>query len=275
MGSWEWKEHITIAIGVISTLIIVMRLLVVADFDAQTAYAVLKSGGTTPILLGVSLSYVWAIAAVGAILVFYVDKQNRSAGDNAGSAAVFAIIVATIVNVLTAPIVVWAFSISVALLIFITSLVLYLIFHAGDRAQALLDQAEEHVAAGLRASRSAQRALRRRHKRAKAGLFFSLAVIAIIMITDKSPWLPIEVINVSGSSKQYVGYVLSVDDNTLALLNDRPRQVEYVQVKNQTVNRRICVKRDDSFSTASYATTLKRPIVAFIGGGHPRYARCP
>jgi hypothetical protein len=63
-----WKEHLPLLVGAASTIFVALRILSVANFNPETAYALLQTAGTAQVILGAILAAVDIFLAIFATL---------------------------------------------------------------------------------------------------------------------------------------------------------------------------------------------------------------
>jgi uncharacterized membrane protein len=79
VSSWNWEEHATLIVGGTSTAIVLLRLLAVAHFDPETAFAILQSVGNTTVIIGTLLASIWVVVAfIGMAIMRYFMHHELS-----------------------------------------------------------------------------------------------------------------------------------------------------------------------------------------------------
>jgi len=238
MDSWNWEEHLTLIVGAGSTAIVMMRLLAVADFDPETAFAILQSVGTTTVVIGTLLASIWVVVAFAGMAIMRYFVQH---GINSWRRAAFdrAIFVGSIVILLTAPT-------AAALLVIIMAIM------------------------WMRVRRTCTEVGKESVKPARAFGEFVLGIaIALVILLGAYPWIPLERISVSTQAKAHVGYVLRADSETIVVLDDKRRRIEYLERKGLTVSRELCNRH-----SVLEAKLIDEPILSYILSSSPQYPRC-
>ncbi|WP_329258774.1 hypothetical protein OG417_21380 [Actinoallomurus sp. NBC_01490] len=277
--SWNWTEHVPLLIGAGSSLVVVLRVLAIANFDLQTAYAILKAAGTTTVIIGTLFSTIGMSAMLIVLNLIALWARSRLSGTHFNNAYLYGSVgVAIFLLTLTAPL----FTI---VLLSLTAPLSYLAKTIGSKTAS-----RKARKLGFELARSATTSgnktlddLKRQYDKwvaeekskaakgtstmLKASLAFS-AIMTALATTNTRPWMPLETISVR--SAIYTGYVLDVNDSTMTLLREHPRRIDYINVKDQPIARQICMKPDHSrFSFA------EKPLAAVILRLNPKYPRCP
>lgn len=238
MDSWNWEEHITLIAGASSTVIVLMRLLAVAYFDPETAFAIMQSAGTTTVIIGTLLASIWVVVAfIGMVTMRYfmlhgLNTQRRTMFD----CAVFG---GSIVILLTAP------TATVLLIIIMVAMWMYI-----RRSYMGIGRGESHP-------------------NRIVGEFALGTGIALIILLGAYPWIPLERINVSNETQPHVGYVLRADSDAIVLLDDKRRRIDYLDRKDRTITRRLCNRHG-----MLEAALIDQPVLSLVFTSSPQYERC-
>jgi hypothetical protein len=207
----DWSTHAAlIASGAVGA-VLVIRLLAVGEWDTSTAHAILQTGGTGTVLLGAMVSLVSAVlpGALAVAIARPAYRWGRGAG-RPDAALVMSTILFVLVALLVAPMVYLIVGVPVA------SFLAFLIGRADTGKPEDL------------ATRDNLRML------ATALVFGS----ASVLLVSAQPWLPREVLIITGGDR-VVGYVLVANSDSTAVLQHQPRQVIYLD-HGSVVRRAIC-----------------------------------
>lgn len=237
MNSWNWEEHATLIIGGTSTVIVLLRLLAVTHFDPETAFAILQSVGTTTVIIGTLLASIWVVVAfIGiAIMRYFMHHELSSQHRTAFDCAVFA---GCVVILMTAP--------TAAILLIIIIVATWV-----------------HI-------RRSFLGMEVRSKPTRVFIEFVLGTaIALTILLGAYPWIPLERIRISNQAKVHTGYVLRTDGETIVILNDKWRRIEYVERKGGTVDRELCNRHG-----AIEAALIDEPILSYLFNTSSQYPRC-
>lgn len=267
MNDWNWKEHVAIILGVASTLFIAFRLLVITYFDPQTALAVLKSAGTSTVFVGTLMSSLWLIASMAYNYTVWKWELNLIRQEKViyATATAFSLVVL----IATGPLLIVGLALFSLAILFIIQMLLKTI----DKKRARKVSGKEHVSNGAaQAGGHLPRLLRRvsatteiRTSRYMLAMSIFLVLLAIV---NPDPWEPIETIKVGSTLR--VGYTMDINDSTITILDDKSRKVEYLNIKDRSVERNIC----DSNTGLSALLSIK-PFITFVIGANDRYPKCP
>jgi hypothetical protein len=249
--AWDWKEHVSLGIGAVSSMVIVIRLLSIADFNLETAYAILKSAGTAAVIIGTLFSSLWAFMCL--ILLYLlavymrspvhykeVPKVIRSVGAIAGT-----------VMVITAPFFFTASLAAIAALTAIAAVSLYALFRNHELVN--IDKSAEIYA---RAGRIYATILTK--------ILIPAFLIGTLIFTQ--PWLPSERVTIDNVTR--TGYVLDVNETTMTFLQETSRKIEYIPIKDRTVYRQVCRRYGEAKSS------LDKPLFAAIFQVGAKYPQC-
>lgn len=97
------------------------------------------------------------------------------------------------------------------------------------------------------------------------GLMLIFATAASVL--DPVSWLPLEKVSMNNGRQLRWGYVLKVDQNSIVILDERPRKVEYFNTSN--VTRQICTKPAKN-AFLSFANRSLYPLIFNSGFEYPR-----
>jgi hypothetical protein len=237
VNSWNWEEHATLIIGATSTVIALLRLLAVTHFDPETAFAVLQSVGTTTVIIGTLLASIWVVVAfIGmAIMRYFMHHELSSQYRTAFDCAVFA---GCVVILMTAP--------AGAILLIIIIVAMWM-----------------HV-------RRSYMGMEVRSKPTRVFIEFVLGTaIALTILLAAYPWIPLERIRIGNQTKVHTGYVLRADGETIVILTDKRRRIEYLARKGGTVDRELC-----NHHSGLEAALIDQPILSYLFTTSSEYPRC-
>jgi hypothetical protein len=237
VNSWNWEEHATLIIGGTSTFIVLLRLLSVTHFDPETAFAILQSVGTTTVIIGTLVASVWVLVAfIGiAIMRYFMHHELSPQYRTAFDCAVFA---GCVVILMTAP--------TAAILLIIIIVAMWV-----------------HV-------RRSYMGTEVRSKPTRVFIEFVLGTaIALTILVGAYPWMPLERISVSNQTKVHIGYVLRTDGETVVLLNDKRRRIEYLARRGGMVDRELCNRH-----SGIEAALIDQPILSYLFTTSSQYPRC-
>jgi hypothetical protein len=100
----DWKEHLGLLLGAISTVFIAIRILSLAHFNPETAYGILQAGGTAAVIVGALLPSVGIIsAAVAALCIVTAIFPWKDSHEKNRMWFMFVGIIFEIIAVATAP----------------------------------------------------------------------------------------------------------------------------------------------------------------------------
>ena len=219
-GSGGWANNLhtgALIFGGVSTILIALRLLSVANANPETAYGILQAGGTANVIIGTVLSLIPSIAliaasylALGRIWAIFPDSKFQDSGKltQAEELGIWTSICALfLIAVLTVPFRYWPVPAAV-----VVALVLARIFR-----ESIEKKRKERWG--------------RRGVKVAAGLIAALFLLGVIM---SAPWMPAEQLTFTKASgdKPVVGYVLDQSQTGLTVLSLDPRQVLYYGPKD-------------------------------------------
>lgn len=237
MSSWNWEEHATLIVGGTSTVIVLLRLLSVAHFDPETAFAILQSVGNTTVIIGTLLASIWVVVAViGITIMRYfmrheLSPQYRTAFD----CAVFG---GCVMILMTAP------AAAILLIILIVAMWIHV----------------RRSYAGMRTKSKPTRVF---------GEFVLGTAIALTILLGAYPWIPLERISISNQTKVHIGYVLRADGETIVILTDKRRRIEYLAREGGTVERELCNRHG-----TIEAVLIDQPVLSYLFTTSSQYPRC-
>lgn len=231
---WNWNEHIPLILTVASSVFVALRLLSVSAFEIQTANAILQNIGTTGVIVGTVTAIVGPMIPIAAVTVVVF------AGDQLKSAPKYAIFAATVV---------------IFIAVVFVSPVIFLLFALVALPVAILNLFGRIPVNPI-------------HVRSAVIIATAVLLVAVSLGTD--PWLPSERLGFVGTAKPLIGYVLSTDDRSIAVLENKPREVEYFKIEDLK-SRSLCSL------TASASSLLANPLTLpdlFFGVERAHYPPC-
>ncbi len=238
VGSWNWEEHATVIAAVASTVIVLMRLLAVAYFDPETAFAILQLAGTTTVVIGTLLASIWVVVAcVGVAIMRYLmqyelNLQRRAAFDRA-------LFGGSVVILLTAP--------TIAALLLMAIVVIWMYVRRA------------YMGEGKGESKPSR----------AFGEFVLGVAIALTILLGAYPWMPLERLRVETQARVHVGYVLRADSETIVVLDDKRRRIDYLDRKGLAVSRELCSRHGPI-----EAALIDEPILSYVLTTLPQYPKC-
>ena len=229
------REHLGLAIAVAGALAVVFRLLAVAEYDTDTALAILQISGTAEIAVGTLMTVLPLVEMLGlavlAIAILVFDGPRSRLAVLVGAAVVLALAV--------------SFAPYSPLLdgFYVVLVPLALVGRRLIRGTAPGDADD----------------IKRK------SVIALLACVAVMLAGSvafgPSAWLPAEAVVADG--QPYVGYVLTSGSDGASLLLDQSRRVVHVGPLTRRVLCRPASRRDEQSLAAAIGLT-----------GRPRYAVC-
>lgn len=216
------KEHLGLVVGLGSAVFISLRVLVVAGFDRETAYAILATQGTATVVLGALLPFLTGIPAVTG-LVFIAhwalsDSLRRRWKRLAAGLAL--VLFGGLFFTLTSALILAGYAL-------ISAIVLgCLTEYARHRRRSSATAGPGRAGSG--------------HPRLpKLGPFLVIncGMVAAVLCFSSNPWLPLE--HVRSGQDEYIGFVLQASDNELVVLEKSPRGV--ARIRGEDIIRTYCI----------------------------------
>lgn len=266
----EWKEHIGLILGTVSALFVAIRILSLAQFNPETAYGILEAGGTAAVIIGALLSAVGQIALIISMICVITIIIRRSAKEVKYEAQlIFVGILFGLVSIVTAPF----------LLLCLAAATIGIGWIRARSSYRRLDKRVAEVVARndpaeLNSAREELEKTRedaqQRMKAASFQLMIGAAIVLGLFTLTAPPWYPSEKLDVKGFHPQTV-YVLSEDQNEIAVLNANTRQLEYFDV-HLVESRELC-----SYGRSSVADALLNyeSLPGLFNSFGPQYTKCP
>jgi hypothetical protein len=224
-------SHLPLLIGTLTTLFIAARILSAAEFDPETAYAILQAGGTAAVLVGVALQSLPVLPAP--IFAIYLITSKNPFGNYKElkrQVLLSAQVVFIITAIFVAPI---GGLIVVAVLGIFAFVPLWLIFRRRSSEIAAVikrdDPQELEQTMGRHDEKLKNIEARSNQYRVFIAIWTAI-VFTLLIAFNTAVWLPTERIVVRGHTM--VGYVLSINAPYMAVLLTSPRKVVYVQAGN-------------------------------------------
>jgi hypothetical protein len=233
-AAWDWKSSLGVPLTAISALFIILRVLSISAFETQTANAILQNVGTTEVILGTITAIVGPMIPVTmvAIVAFAGDKLLK----------------------LPRPILISVTAAALLMILFVSP-VIFLIFTLIALPITILN------IYGFIPIKPA-------FVRSTIIAVSALLLVAIALGTDS--WLPSERLIFRGQAKPVIGYVLSTTSDSIVVLEDRPRQVEYFRLQDFE-SRYLCTLSASASSFLGNPLTL--PDMLF-GARRAHYPPC-
>ena len=231
------ETHIGLVITLITGLVIMFRLLGMADWNQATAMAILHENGTSGILIGAFLSILPFIASTIIILIA-VRTPYHLAKNGARPAArdLYYLLTLALIMIIIGPMIYLTLLLFGSLIAILTGLV--------DR------------------SRPAD-TISRQNQRIYISTIGAPLVASLIL--GSTPWLPREVITTTDpASEKVVGFVLRSDGESFVLLKNQPRSIQYI--RPDTIKTRALCGRQ---------SWLETNLLGIVGGDIARYDDCP
>lgn len=262
----EWKEHIPLLLGAASTFFVAIRILSIADFNSETAYGILQTGGAAAVVVGALLDLIGPISVGSFFVSIYVilSPDAKAKGDEWHAVRTFICALLGFVALFTAPIImVVSFSI-LAVSLGVTRRI------ARKRSRK---QIAEIIARGdpdeiSKSKSDRQKKISRGRRRNKHVTLFGAFWVALtvgLFAVSAPPWYPPEEIVVK-DAHPITAYVLSDSNNELALLDAQDRGIKYVD-QSMVSSRQIC--NDESTRGLTYITFPD------LISAQPAYGSCP
>lgn len=211
-----------------------------AAFEPETAYAILQTNGTAPVIVGTIVSLLNVLPITIATMCGFFAMTRRALPITLRSALTVAATFFGVVSLLVTPIV----------LLIASPLVTYLVWTMAKRAKYWAERStghrneQENVASGeaglfanvLRNVAGRSRTIDPAKVKASTGIYFGVLIAATVLVAP--PWLPESHITLRGSPV-VTGYVLGTTDNNIAVLVSRPRQVIYIKPR-EVISQALC-----------------------------------
>lgn len=248
-------SNLPLTIGILSALFIACRILSFAEFNLETAYAILQECGTAAVLIGAGLQSLplILIPTMGYFIVFHEPFTSRNTLMQA--ILLFILIVSLIAIIFVVPLILLGASILVLIAGISTS-------GFQIRKQFGTSSEEDAVDKDIATRREAKaRARRERSVRSTVvaciGILFALGVMF-----NTSGWLPTE--RLTMHNRAISGFVLSINNGYYAILLIKPRELVYVNM-NEITGKSLC---------AAQASWFRKPLAYLLYKPY-NYPSCP
>jgi Putative Ig domain len=202
-----------LALGAASTVLVALRLISVAKFNPETAYAILQASGTGNVIIGTVISLIPSIAIIVALYVISarVLSQSPQTDPQAELARWTLIFMLALIALLTIPFryVIYAGPVILVFLGFIVTIVILKI-----RVK------RKGLASGSWLKRDWG-------KIGTAAAIFSAFLIALLVmlgVVFSPPWMPAERLTLNNNQK-IIGYVLAQDQEGLTFMQAKSRKI--------------------------------------------------
>jgi hypothetical protein len=215
--NWDWKSQLAVILTAFSAVFIALRLLSVSAFEIETANAILQNIGTTAVIVGT------LTAVVGPLIPIVSVTIVALAGDQFRKIPVYIILAAA--------------GVAVIAVVFVSP-VIFILFTLIALPVAILNLY------GL---------IPVKPTLVRSCIIVAVAILFIAVALGTDPWLPSEKLVFSNFPRPVVGYVLSTTDGTIAVLENKPREVKYFKAQN-LISRTLCSL------TRSAASSLANPL---------------
>jgi hypothetical protein len=217
-------DHLPLFVGILTALFIASRILSIADFSPETAYAILQASGSAAVVVGAGLQFLPVIPpAFGLTYLAFFLNSGSDIRKLRKPFNIFIIASIAIFSVFVTPL---AVLVTALFGVLAGTLISYIFWvRLGRRSVALIDDPE----------RSKQQTVRKQVEGAQSVIkiikittIIILAFYAAFFIFSTAPWLPAQYLQVRG--KVIVGYVLSSGPSYYTVLENNPRRVVYISL---------------------------------------------
>lgn len=268
----KWTEHLGLMISFALTVLLVFKILAVADWDPSTAKGIIATNGTANVLVGaalVALPMLYAFFIIAALPFIRARLEMSSRTNVERAAARYAESVPLILLLFLVP----AYVVIGIFVILILSIAAKAATRwRASRTSVAAPLAEAHDVLPARAADGKSAAPTQTTDAAPApsnrisGFEATSAALGAVLLTLwgslGEPWLPTEVIKPANGELQ-VAYVLNQDDQQIIGLLDYPRRLQRWAVDG--LDREYCLK-----TTAWWQRTVMQQVRYT-----PRYRVCP
>jgi hypothetical protein len=254
---WNWKDHISLLLGVASATIVILRLLVVSAYRPETSLSILVSAGVANVILGTIISTVPFLIMTAEIYLVGLGLYSRI---YSARWYPFAVLIGLAINVLMCP-----------LVILITGYLVCGAVTSTVQTKAKLEAQieEEKKQKNLERAKELEKSLLRGNSGTRVSLpLFGVMYFVTFLIW--SPWWAVEKIEIAYNPTRVesrVAYVIDSNPTTLTILNEKTRKIEYFSAKTLSISRSICLTRDSKWY-------LSRPLISLLPPD-PKYPKCP
>lgn len=241
----DWAAHIGVIISFSGTVIVVVKLLAVAGWDQNTAFAILEKSGTGNVLIGTLLASMPTLITL--TLIAYTPRiEGFIAGKNPAERGALRLLQVSVLTVIV-------HIVSMAYFFSITGTV-----------------AAYHLSAIMRRRKSNITTVRKRagkyngKDQSVTNLEATTVFAAIVIFTSlgslSTPWMPAEEYNTQ--NENFTGYVLFDNNEDAYVLNQQSRDV--MKINSTNLTGKLCAQ-GKSIATTPIATYFRTM----------RYEECP
>jgi hypothetical protein len=256
---WDgiWREHLSLLAGVGTALLVAFRILAMANFDPETAYAILQTAGTGTIIIGVFLSSAGFIAYIAVFLCIARYRMLKVSETHAGEQGNFLVAAGTLFGVV-------AFLTTPAIL-FVGLVILFLATlwppkFLTTRKTAETDDNSDSAEKGKRRSRLKAFLAAPQQLNTRITLIASMTILVVILVVT-SPSLPIEELTLKGSHP-LAAYVLSSQGSSYVVLLPNSSKIEFL---HKVTDVKLCDPGNDA---------LLSPLPRLLFALRPHYPLC-
>ncbi|HEY6737661.1 MAG TPA: hypothetical protein VI076_02340 [Actinopolymorphaceae bacterium] len=242
---FDWREHAGATVGLLSLGAIAGRLLIVSDFSAETARAIIQETGAVNVGLGAVLELLPFVSAFawGVGIVMQLDSYQKQ------STSPVRWVVLALVSMVGAGLAPIAYV--------VCFLVLALLIWQWGQAAEFLSERWQLLQGPVMAL-----------------IATAIAFMLTYGIGSRALWLPAERLEIRGEPA-LVGYVLSEEDGRVTILRDQPRTVLRVD-EDQVRKREICTIEQDRSDWLDHLAWAEYPLARLVVVGTDRlYPICP
>lgn len=248
-------SNLPLTIGILSALFIACRILSFAEFNIETAYAILQEGGTAAVLIGAGLQSLplIVIPTMGYFVAFH--KPFRSRDTFIQAILLFILIVSLITVIFVVPL--------ILLVITLLSFLVGILTSEFQTGKQLGTSSEEEGAKQNLATRREANARAKRERNARSMIVACIGILfALGVMFNTSGWLPTE--RLTMHNRTISGFVLSISNGYYAILLIKPREVIYIN-SSEVTNKSLC---------AAQASWFRKPL-SYLFYKPYNYPSCP
>lgn len=235
--SWVWHEHLPLIATGASAFLIVYRLLVISNFNFETAGSILQASGTGTIIVGTLIPSMGFLMVVAWYLMV-ISMVRRKIDKKYVALSIGMLIIVGIAALAVSPIIfLWTIPVGILEVIIFLSISI-----AWTEKKNGIDDRKESDSNG---DHTEVRALAR-HKttRVYEPAVINLATVMllsafIIAIINPNPWVPPEVIIAKGMAHPITGFVFNQSDTDITILTAKTQAIVHIPTVH-LVSRTVC-----------------------------------
>ena len=254
---WDglWREHLPLLAGVGSALFVAFRILGIANFNSETAYAILQAAGTGTIVIGILLASAGIIAyfaVIACISRYFFLRQSTKHDERQMRVLITVGTLFSVIAIFTTPV------------ILIAELAIIFI---GGLLNARFRPSNARINEVIHSDKKIRRLLKGLFKRrisATLGtrfLLMAFALLFVLIVITAPPSLPVEELAIK-DSHPIAAYVLSDHNNNYVILLLNSNKVEHI---DDVQSVKLCEANNYGILST---------IPSLIPASQPRYPLC-